>query len=106
MAKQDINDDIIPVSETNHREPKFMVYRIWKHPRATLDHVKYSGSRWKLVEDTPLFATMEKAEKYYKKLESEDKTIMYEARGTFIFKSQIPKPVLKDLKKLPWYKNI
>lgn len=88
---------------TNYKARKDVtVYKIWQHPRATLDHSKHPNARWTQVTDAPMFATLKEGEKYCKKLEKEDPQTMYSARQGWAYVEDVDASVLKKVKARGW----
>lgn len=80
------------------KEPHVMVYKLNRHERATLDHVRFPGARMEPIENSPLFATMQEAHKHCLKLEKEDKKYIYLPTGFFCPESEVPAKILKKIK--------
>ena len=99
-SKENYESIGIPVNYKARKD--VTVYKIWKHPRATLDHSKHPNARWVLVEDAPMFATLKEGEKYCAKCEKEDPKTMYSARQGWAYVDTIDSALMKKIKVRKW----
>lgn len=94
--------DYLGIPKTTERPKEVSVYKIWYHNRARLDHTKFPQERSHLMEDSPMFATWEDANRYAKKLEKKDKENMYWGSMTFVPVTEISNELLEKIKKRGW----
>ncbi len=90
----------IPQPKT--RVPEVDVYKFKYHNRARLDHTKYPTERSHYMENSPMFATYEEADKYRKKLEKEDPENFYSPTLTSVKVTEVDAKLMKKLKARGW----
>lgn len=100
-SKEDLMKDI-GIESPKARPKELVVYKLWWHPRATLDHVKYPKARWKPVPDSPMYATYQDGEKACRKLEKEHRDTLYSVKRAWVPKPTIPKALLKKIEVRGW----
>lgn len=97
--KKAINSEVIGIPVCKQRPKEIHVYKLWYHPIATLDHQRYPGARSLPVEDSPMFATRDEADKYSQALEKKDKKNIYFGRMMYVYEADVPADILKKIKK-------
>lgn len=95
--------DAIGIPRNTTRRPSVTVYKLWRHPRATLDHVKFPNAKWERIEDSPSFASWQEGHEYGLELEKQsDRKYLYESRMTDIYVDECPADLLKKCKERGW----
>lgn len=84
------------------RERRWAIYTLWYHLRSQIDHSKFPNAKWKKVEDSPMFATWNEADKQCRKLEKQNPTLLYSCRMSWLNESEIPKKILKKIEERGW----
>lgn len=92
----------IGVQPNTERRQEVMVYMLQYHNRARLDHNKYPNERMHKVENSPMFATYDEADKEARKREKADSENLYFSYITPIYVDQVPAKLLKKLKERGW----
>lgn len=92
----------IGVRSNTERRQEVMVYALQYHNRARLDHTKYPNERMHKVENSPIFATYNEADKEARKREKADPENLYFSHMTSVYVDQVPAKLLKKLKERGW----
>lgn len=92
----------IGVRPGTERRQEVMVYKLQYHNRARLDHTKYPNERMRNVEDSPMFATHNEADKECRKREKSDPENLYFSHMTSVYVDEVPAKLLKKLKERGW----
>lgn len=78
-------------------DPDRTLWRINRHPRATIDHSKHPEARWENWPESPLFAEWMEAYNHTTTLDGTD--WCYGVQMVRIPQSQIPEELVKKMKK-------
>lgn len=92
----------IGVRSNTERRQEVMVYMLQYHNRARLDHTKYPNERMHKVENSPMFATYNEADKEARKREKADPENLYFSHMTSVYVDQVSAKLLKKLKERGW----
>ena len=92
----------IGVRSSTERRQMVTVYTLQYHNRARLDHTKYPNERMHQVENSPIFATYNEADKEVRKREKADSENLYFPHMTSVYVDQVPAKLLKKLKERGW----
>lgn len=92
----------IGVRSNTERRQEVMVYALQYHNRARLDHTKYPNERMHKVENSPIFATYNEADKEARKREKADPENLYFSHMTSVYVDEVPAKLLKKLKERGW----
>ena len=92
----------IGVRSNTERRQEVTVYALQYHNRARLDHTKYPNERMHKVENSPIFATYNEADKEARKREKADPENLYFSHMTSVYVDQVPARLLKKLKERGW----
>lgn len=103
-ASTNLLDSLGIKPNTKFKERNYPVYLIRWHPARTIDHSKYPSAHWEPLENSPQFATWEKAHARCVWLSKKNPDRIYEAYSVFYHKSEIPTKILDEILELPWYK--
>lgn len=90
----------IPKATARPRER--YVYMVKYHNRARLDHTKYPNERCHKLENSPMFATHDEADKWCRRKEKEDPENLYFSDPSWIPEPEIPKDIMKKILKRGW----
>ena len=92
----------IGVRSSTERRQMVTVYALQYHNRARLDHTKYPNERMCKVENSPIFATYNEADKEARKREKADPENLYFPHMTSVYVDEVPAKLLKKLKERGW----
>lgn len=90
------------IPKATERPKDICVYMITYHNRARLDHVRYPNERVRKLENSPVFATFNDADKWCRAKEKEDPANIYFSQMTWIPEPEVPKAVMKKILKRGW----
>ena len=90
------------IPKASERPKDICVYMITYHNRARLDHIKYPNERVRKLENSPVFATFNDADKWCRTKEKEDPANIYFSQMTWIPEPEVPKAVMKKILKRGW----
>lgn len=90
------------IPKASERPKDICVYMITYHNRARLDHIKYPNERVRKLENSPVFATFNDADKWCRAKEKEDPANIYFSQMTWIPEPEVPKAVMKKILKRGW----
>lgn len=102
--KPDTTDLInsLGIEQPTKRDERVGVYMLWWHLRSQIDHMKYPNAKWKMVEESDMYADWNEADKVCRKLEKKNPTMLYSARMRWVNKSELSKKLLKKIEERGW----
>lgn len=91
--------EVLGIKLSESRERSWLIYKIYRHARATLDHSKHPEGRSEPWPDSPWFAESKEANEWAYRKSQEDPEYLYEIRLVPIKESLIPEDLLKQVRK-------